>query len=223
MDAYDERDDGGLARVCAALPPGRRRHAAALALWRLRAPLLMLGLDPEWGVHRTLLDAVFHTLLLPPGAAGAEPAVADLLGAPFFACPLEGEAEGAAAEVQAEVLAELAAWPHTAAPDPEHTERLIGLPRALAHSADLVVADALWDHPARHAHTRYLATGPDGVLGYHSARNHAVEAACHTLVTPLPPDTPLPATPDGREALALCETFSAELAATLSWCTTLGR
>ncbi|MFJ8161834.1 hypothetical protein ACIRBY_12940 [Streptomyces sp. NPDC096136] len=222
MDGCDGRDDAALAERCAGMTADQRRHTAVLALWRLRAPLLMLGLDPAWGTHRTLVDAVFRALLPTPGDTCAQ-AVAELTAAPFFADPQEGEPDGTAAETQMEVLVELARWRATGGPAPEDAERIVGLCRALSRSVDLVAADSLWDHPARHAHARYLATAAEAATGYHAARNRAVEAACDTLVAGLPPGSDLPDTAAGREALALCEAFSAELAATLAWCTTLGR
>ncbi|MFJ8209931.1 hypothetical protein [Streptomyces sp. NPDC096033] len=201
--------------------PAHRRHTAVLALWRLRTPLLMLGLDEAWDLHRTTVEHAFNALLLAPGTeATAAPA-------PFPPHLPEGEPDGILAEFQLEVLAELTAWPTTPHPDPdpEHTKRIVHLARDLSRSLDLTVEDCLWDHPARHAHARYLATLPEGApTGYHQARNLAVEGACHDLATALPPDpTALPATAAGREALALSEAFGVELTATLAWLKSLGR
>ncbi|MEU8431800.1 hypothetical protein AB0F18_02635 [Streptomyces sp. NPDC029216] len=228
MDAPGGLDeDEALAELCRGMAPGLRRHAAALALWRLRAPLLMLPPDPRQGLHRTLLEAVFRAVLLTPGEeagrAGEDAdAVAELLGTPFFTDPEEGEPDGALAEVRLETLAELAAWRNAGGLGPEETERIIRLPRELSRTLDRITEDSPWDHPAAHAHARHLATAPAG-SGYHEARNRAVEAACRDLTAALPPGAGLPGTAAGREALALCETFSAELVSTLAWCTTIGR
>ncbi|MFJ4002213.1 hypothetical protein ACIPWL_01945 [Streptomyces sp. NPDC090023] len=67
MDVFNELDDAALTDLCAAMTTGQRRHAATLALWRLRAPLLMLGWSPRGGLHRTVVERVFRTMVLPPG------------------------------------------------------------------------------------------------------------------------------------------------------------
>lgn len=218
-----EPADEALAELCAALAPAHLRHTAVLALWRLRAPLLMLGLDDTWGIHRTAVEHAFDALLPSPGAAARTDGAAGL--APLLADPPEGEPEDTLAEFQLEVLAELAQWPPDADPDAAHTERTLRLARDLSRHLDRLVEDSLWDHPAHRAHAHHLSTLPAGSpTGYHHARGVVVEAACHDLVTALPPGPdPLPATAAGREALALCEAFAAELTATLAWLKTLGR
>ncbi|GAA0294439.1 hypothetical protein GCM10010302_36370 [Streptomyces polychromogenes] len=219
MDGPGELDEDGrdgLAARCGAMAAGPRRHTALLALWRLRAPLLMLGLDPAWGIHRTAAEAVFREMLTP----GYDGPTADPV--PFLTDIPEGEPEGVVAAVQLEVLAGLHAWPATREPYAEETERTVRLAREVSRSLDRIVEDVLWDHPAAHAHARYLATAPAGT-GYHEARNRAVEDACHDLTAGLPPGAELAGTDAGREALARCEAFSAELVSTLAWCATLGR
>ncbi|KJY35632.1 hypothetical protein [Streptomyces katrae] len=220
-NSNDDSGDDALAARCGAMTPDQRRHTALLALWRLRAPLLALGTDPGWGIHRTAVERVFEAMLSAPGAVAWAEATAGL--APFLADPPEGEPAGTVAEVQLEVLAEVTAWRPSGDPGPEATERIVRLPRDLSRSLDQATGESLWDHPARRAHAWYLAAPPTGGTGYHTARNLSVETACHDLVATLPPGAPLPGTPAGEEALALCEAFSAELAATLAWHENLGR
>ncbi|MFF2193576.1 hypothetical protein [Streptomyces sp. NPDC058157] len=222
-------DDDALAARCGAMTADQRRHTALLALWRLRGPLLVLGTDPAWGIHRTAVERVFEAMLAAPGAGAWTEAVAGL--APFLTDPPESEPDGTLAEVQLEVLAELSAWRPSGDPGPDATERIVRLARDLSRSLDTSSADRLWDHPARRAHARYLAALPAGGTGtgtgtgtgYHEARNHVVEAACHDLVAALPPGAALPDTAAGEEALARCEAFGAELAVTLAWHENLGR
>ncbi|WP_079428482.1 hypothetical protein [Streptomyces katrae] len=213
-----DEDDEALAARCAEMTVEQRGHTALLALWRLRAPLLVLGLDPGWGIHRSAVEAAFRGMLLP---VHDEPLPDP---GPLFTSPPEAEPEGVVAEVQLEVLAELHAWTTAREPGAEEAERVIRLARDLSRSLDRSCEDSLWDHPARHAHARYLATVAGGgtAVGYHEARNLRVEAACQDLVAALPPGAGLPGTAAGREALALCEAFSAELVSTLAWRENLG-
>lgn len=208
----------------------QRRHAATLALWRLRAPLLMLRLDPEWGLHRTVVERVFSTMLLTPGQEESHraytEAVAEMVSTPFFTDPEEGELDNVIAEVQVEALAELEMWNVLDELSAEEVERIIRRPREVSGRLDSATLDSLWDHPAHHAHERYLVTAPgQGLgsgLGYHGTCNLAVEAACHDIVRALPPTAGLLGTAAGREALALCEAFSADLVSTLAWQHNLG-
>ncbi|MEE1782393.1 hypothetical protein PUR71_05545 [Streptomyces sp. SP17BM10] len=230
MDVFDDLDDAALADQCAAMTPVQRRHAATLALWRLHAPLLMLAIDPDWGLHRTVLERVFRAMVPAPGEE--EPyhaypeAVAEMLSAPFFADPQEGEPDGGVATVQVHLLVELMEWKPWEELDAEKTERIIHLPREVSSWLDSGTQSMLWDHPARRAHEAFLAAWPDQgrgpELGYHSVRNLTVEGACHEIVLALPPSADLWDTAAGREALALCEAFSVELVSTLAWQHNLG-
>ncbi|MFJ3659612.1 hypothetical protein ACIPPM_03985 [Streptomyces sp. NPDC090119] len=230
MDVFDELDDAALTDLCAAMTTGQRRHAATLALWRLRAPLLMLGLEPAWGLHRTVVERVFRAMVLPPGEEESHraytEAVAEMVGTPFFTDPEKGEPDNIIAEVQMEAIAELDMWNALDELSAEDTERIIRRPREVSGGLDSSTQDSLWDHPARRAHERYLATAPsqvrDADFGYHGARNIAAEAACTDIVLALPPAAGLLDTAAGREALALCESFSAELVSTLAWQHNLG-
>lgn len=56
-----------MAEGCAGMVPPRRRQAAALALWRLRAPLPVLDTDPAWGVERPVVEALFEAAASAPG------------------------------------------------------------------------------------------------------------------------------------------------------------
>ncbi|HEY9368376.1 MAG TPA: hypothetical protein VIU94_08010, partial [Streptomyces sp.] len=108
MDVFDERDDAALTDLCGAMTTAQRRHAATLALWRLRAPLLMLRLEPAWGLHRTVVERVFRAMILPPGEEESHraytQAVAEMVSTPFFTDPEEGELDSIIAEVQVEAI-----------------------------------------------------------------------------------------------------------------------
>ncbi|MFD5323483.1 hypothetical protein [Streptomyces sp. NPDC127092] len=229
-DAFDQLDDTELTDRCVAMTTVQRRHAATLALWRLRAPLLMLRLDPEWGLHRTVVERVFRAMLLIPAEEEAHrtytEAVAAMVSTPLFTDPEEGELDGIIAEVQVEAMAELERWNALDELSAEETERIIRRPREVSGWLDSSVQDSLWDHPAHRAHEQYLATVSGGGrgtdVGYHSTRNLAVEAACHDIALAQPPTAGLLSTAAGREALALCEAFSAELVSTLAWQHNLG-
>ncbi|MGW8361133.1 hypothetical protein ACWGK1_11270 [Streptomyces wedmorensis] len=230
MDVFDELDDAALTDLCAAMTTVQRRHAATLALWRLRAPLLMLRLDPAWGLHRTVVERVFRAMILTPDEeeshrAYAE-AVAEMVSTPFFTDPEEGELDNVIAEVQVEAIAELEMWNVLDELSAEEVERIIRRPREVSGWLDRGTHDSLWDHPALGAHERYLETEPGlgrgADFGYHSTRNLAAEAACHDIVLALPPAAGLLGTAAGREALALCEAFSIELVSTLAWQHNLG-
>ncbi|MFJ9810902.1 hypothetical protein ACIRTB_22030 [Streptomyces sp. NPDC101158] len=230
MDVFDELDDAALTDLCAAMTTDQRRHAATLALWRLRAPLLMLRLEPAWGLHRTVVERVFRTMILTPGEEESHrtytDAVAEMVGTPLFTDQEEGELDSIIVEVQVEAIAELDMWNWLDELSAEDAERIIRRPREVSGWLDSSTQDSLWDHPAHRAHERYLATAPGQSrgtdIGYHSARNFAVEAACHDIVLALPPAVGLLGTAAGREALALCESFSAELVSTLAWQHNLG-
>ncbi|MFE5488326.1 hypothetical protein [Streptomyces sp. NPDC056527] len=230
MDVFDEVDDAALTDRCAAMTSVQRRHAATLALWRLRAPLLMLRLDPEWGLHRTVVERVFGTMVLAPrdeeSRRAYTEAVAEMVSTPFFTDPMEGELDNVIAEVQVEAIAELDMWNVLDELSVEEVERIIRRPREVSGRLDSSSQDSMWDHPAHRAHERYLATalgqGRGADFGYHSACNLAAEAACHDVVLALPPTASLLGTAAGRGALALCEAFSAELVSTLAWQHNLG-
>ena len=169
-------------------------------------------------------------MILPPGEEESHraytQAVAEMVSTPFFTDPEEGELDSIIAEVQVEAIAELDMWNVLDELSAEDTERIIRRPREVSGWLDSSTQDSLWDHPARRAHERYLATAPGqgrgADLGYHSARNFAAEAACNDIVLALPPAAGLLGTASGREAIALCESFSAELVSTLAWQHNLG-
>jgi hypothetical protein len=69
------------------LKPVRRRQAAALALWRWRAPVLAFEMDADWGVDPHVLESLFRLAAEPSGeqsnyAYGQ--AFAELSTAPIF-------------------------------------------------------------------------------------------------------------------------------------------
>ncbi|MFF0297240.1 hypothetical protein ACFYST_28735 [Kitasatospora sp. NPDC004614] len=52
------QDDPAPTGRSAALTPVQQRQAAALALWRLRAPVLAFGWDADWGIDPALVDSL---------------------------------------------------------------------------------------------------------------------------------------------------------------------
>ncbi|MFF0390036.1 hypothetical protein ACFYS8_15325 [Kitasatospora sp. NPDC004615] len=52
------QDDPAPTGRSAALTPVQQRQAAALALWRLRTPVLAFGWDADWGIDPALVDSL---------------------------------------------------------------------------------------------------------------------------------------------------------------------
>ncbi|MFJ1706244.1 hypothetical protein [Kitasatospora sp. NPDC088346] len=111
-------------------------------------------------------------------------------------------------------------------PSPDKNEYIIDCPRGLADHLDRLVEDSFHSHPSEDAHRRYLAALADPVrshgLGYLASRNLTVEHACHGALHALPPAKGLLDTSAGRDLVALCEDFGAELVALLRWLKTTG-
>ncbi|MET7931540.1 hypothetical protein ABZT43_48580 [Streptomyces sp. NPDC005349] len=71
----------------ASLNPGHQRQAAALALWRWRAPVLAFEMDADWGVDPNVLVSLFRLAAEPAGEQSNHAysqAVAALSTAPLF-------------------------------------------------------------------------------------------------------------------------------------------
>lgn len=225
--------------------PLRQRRAAALALWRLRAPMLAFEWDAEWGLDRTVVDELFRSAVSAPDEQSDgryRRAAAELSRAPLF--DSEVDDPNVRELVQLETLVRLLAFGEARAEPTEdqnedqsedqaddqaedQVEFIVEGPRDLAHYVDQCVEASFYDHPSQDAHRQYLAALPAPArnhgLGYLASRNLAVEHACHETLPALPASDGLLDTPAGRDLIARCEDFGAELAATLKWLGTTGR
>jgi hypothetical protein len=211
-----------------ALQPVQRRHAASLALWRLRAPLLALELDPDWGIDPAVLESLFEAAASAPGAESDRAygeALAELCAAPLFSSEVDPDTVEL---VQLETLASLLTFGEVlAAAGIDEIERVVECPRSLADHLDRIVANSFYAHPAEEARRRFVDTverdiGQHG-LGYLGSRNLVAEFACHEALPTIPAAAGLRDTPGGRTLLTLCEEVGAELVATLWWIRTTRR
>ncbi|MEU3777312.1 hypothetical protein AB0F11_29730 [Streptomyces sp. NPDC032472] len=212
----------------AGLTPVGRRRAAALALWRWRAPVLAFAMDEEWGVDPAAPEELFRLAAGPPGEASDRAyarAVAELCTAPLFASEVDPDTVGL---VQLEVIAALLAFGELShEPGPDVAEGVVDAVSGLAAYLDGLMEDSFHDHPSQDAHRRYLADLPDlpnrpSDAGYFASRSHAVESACHNGLRALPDAGGLPDSSAGRALLALCEDFGGEAVTTLRWLRTTG-
>ncbi|GGQ90796.1 hypothetical protein GCM10010195_53440 [Kitasatospora griseola] len=220
--------------------PLRQRRAAALALWRLRASMLAFEWDAEWGLDRTAVDELFRSAVSAPDEQSDgryRRAVAELSRAPLF--DSEVDDPDVRELVQLETLVRLLAFGEALAEPAEdqsedqaddqaddQVEFIVEGPRDLAHYVDQCVEASFYGHPSQDAHRQYLAALPAPVrshgLGYFASRNLAVEHGCVETLPTLPAADGLLDTPAGRDLIARCEDFGAELAATLKWLGTTG-
>jgi hypothetical protein len=202
----------------------QRYHAAALAVRRLRAPLLQIEMPGEWGVAVSLADALFDAMAAGPGARFTD-LVAELRTTPLFSSEVDANL---AQEVQLNAidgLQSLGDAQHDL--DAATTERIISHARGQAHYLDEFVADQPMPDPLEpdplepdpleeEAHQRYLAgLGADVReygLDYYGSRNIDVEFACRAVIDARDGDGLL-ASPAGRELFELCDRFSGELVA----------
>ncbi len=227
MDQKDWHDDVVLTERSAALAPRQRRQAAALALWRLRAPLFELAMDAEWGIDLSVLESLFQSAASAPGEQSNHryrQAIVELCDAPLFTSEVDPEAREL---VQLETIARLLIFgEELEEAGPDKIEYIIDCPRGLADYLDGKVEDSFYSHPSQDDHRQYLATlaGPirSYGLGYLASRNLTIEYACHDAVQSLPPTEGLLDTCAGRDLIALCEDFSGELVAMLRWLNTTG-
>ncbi|MFF2629895.1 hypothetical protein ACFVUN_29540 [Kitasatospora griseola] len=214
----------------------RQRRAAALALWRLRAPILAFEWDAGWGLDRTVVDELFRSAVSAPDEQSDgryRRTAAELSRAPLF--DSEVDDPNVRELVQLETLVRLLAFGEALAEPAEdqgeeqgedQVEFIVEGPRDLAHYVDQCVEASFYDHPSQDAHRQYLAALPEPVrshgLGYFASRNLAVEHACVETLPTLSTADGLLDTPAGRDLIARCEDFGTELAATLKWLGTTG-
>ncbi|MFJ1793128.1 hypothetical protein [Kitasatospora griseola] len=215
-----------------ALTSLRQRRAAALALWRLRAPMLAFEWDAAWGLDRAVVDELFRSAVSAPDEqpdGRYRRAAAELSRTPLLASEVDDP--NVRELVQLETLVRLLAFTE-ALTEPagdqidDQVEFIVECPRDLAHYVDRCVEASFHDHPSQDAHRQYLAALPEPVrghgLGYFASRNLAVEHVCHEALPALLATDGLLDTPTGRDLIARCEDFGVELAATLKWLGTTG-
>ncbi|MEU6656773.1 hypothetical protein ABZ904_47600 [Streptomyces sp. NPDC046900] len=207
------------------LKPVRQRHAAALALWRWRAPVRAFEMDADWGVDPHVLESLFRVAAEPPGERSNRAygqAFAELCKAPIF----ESEVDPDTVQLfQLEIFGGL--WAFGDLLDKsglDEAERVVELSSGLAGYLDGLVEGSFYSHPSEEAHHQYLADLADRTSGegYFASRNFAVESACHGTLRTFRDSDGLLDSSAGRELLALCEDFGEELVATLRWLRTTG-
>ncbi|MFJ4004077.1 hypothetical protein ACIPWL_11530 [Streptomyces sp. NPDC090023] len=208
------------------LEPVRRRQAAALALWRWRAPVLAFDMDADWGVDRQVLESLFRLAAEPAGEQSNHAygqAFAELSTAPLF----ESEVDPDTVQLfQLEIFGGLWAFGELLdKPGVNEAGRVVELSSDLAAYLDNLVEGSFYPHPSEEAHRQYLANLADRTSGdgYFAARDFAVASACHGALRSLPESDGLLDSAVGGELIALCEDFGEELAATLRWLRTTGR
>ncbi|WP_030458670.1 hypothetical protein [Kitasatospora sp. NRRL B-11411] len=207
------------------LKPVRLRQAAALALWRWRAPVLAFEMDADWGVDPHVLESLFRLAAEPPGeqsnyAYGQ--AFTELCTAPLF----ESEVDPDSVQLfQLEIVGGLWAFGELLdTPGLDEAQRVVELSSGLAGYLDGLIEGSFYSHPLEDAHHQYLAglANRTSGEGYFASRNFAVESACHGALRTLPDSDGLLDSSVGRELLTLCEDFGEELVATLRWLRTTG-
>ncbi|MFI6874697.1 hypothetical protein ACIBL6_14765 [Streptomyces sp. NPDC050400] len=208
----------------AALPPDRRRQAAALALWPWRAPLLAFELDEAWGIDPSVLESLFRLAAEAPGEAADRSylqAVAELCTAQLFASEVDPDTVELVQLETIDSLLTLGGWldsPHSV-----EVERIVETTSGLANHLDGLVEGSLCSHPWEQSHRQYLAgrADKDSGQGYLATRNSVIESACHDALRSLPHEG-LFDSDTGRELLVSCEGLGAEIVATLQWLRTTG-
>ncbi len=207
------------------LKPVRLRQAAALALWRWRAPVLAFEMDADWGVDPRVLESLFRLTAERPGKQSNHAygqAFAELCTAPIF----ESEVDPDSVQFfQLEIVGGLWAFGellNTSGLD--EAQRVVELSSGLASYLDALVESSFYSHPSEEAHHRYLSGLANRTSGggYFASRNSAVESACHGALRTFTDSDGLFDSSAGRELLALCEDFGEELVATLRWLRTTG-
>ncbi|MFI7007684.1 hypothetical protein [Streptomyces sp. NPDC050145] len=203
-----------------------QRQAAALALWRWRAPLLLFEPDAEWGLDRSVLESLFRLAASPPGEQSDRAylhAIAELRTAPLFTSEVDPDTVQL---FQLETISNLLTFGELLdEPAGDAADRVVEASASLAHYLDELVEGSFHAHPAEEAHHAYLAGLTDQVRGGYFASRHAtVETACHDALGGLPDADPtgLTDSPAGRALLALCENFGEELVTTMRWLRTTG-
>ncbi|MFD0034517.1 hypothetical protein ACFVJK_41145 [Streptomyces sp. NPDC127172] len=207
------------------LKPVRQRQAAALALWRWRAPVLAFEMDADWGVDPHVLESLFRLATEPPGEQSNHAygqAFAELCTAPIF----ESEVDPDTVQLfQLEIFGGLGSFGELLdKAGLDEAKRVVELSSGLAGYLDSLVEGSFYSHPSEEAHHQYLAHLADRTSdeGYFASRNFAVESACHGALQTFPDSDGLLDSSAGRELLALCEDFGEKLVATLRWLRTTG-
>ncbi|MEV7236598.1 hypothetical protein AB0N06_22245 [Streptomyces sp. NPDC051020] len=207
------------------LKPVHQRQAAALALWRWRAPVLGFALDADWGVDPYVLESLFRLAAEPAGEQSNHAygqAIAELCTAPLFASEVDPDTVQL---VQLETIGGLLVFGELLdKPALDEVERVVETSSGLANYLDGLVEGSFYSHPSEEAHRQYLANlaDPTSSEGYFASRNFAVESACHGALRAFPDSEGLLDSSTGRELLALCEDFGEELVATMWWLRTTG-
>ncbi|MER5598238.1 hypothetical protein [Streptomyces sp. NPDC002265] len=201
------------------LKPVHQRQAAALALWRWRAPVFAFRLDAGWGVDRAVLESLFRLAAAPVGEESDRAfrrALAELCTASLFRSEVDPDTVQL---FQLETVSSLLTF-GTLLDEPgvDTAEQVVEGAAGLANYLDGLVEGALYPHPAETAHREYLAqlTVRSGE-GYFASRNFAVASAAHDALAALSDSAGLFDSSTGRELLALCEDFGEELVTTMRW------
>lgn len=196
-----------------------QRQAAALALWRWRAPLLAFELDAEWCLDQPVLESLFRlaaSRLDEDSVRAYRQAIAELCTAPLFTSEVD---PNTVQLFQLETISNLLTFGELLdKPGMNEVERVVEASTGLANYLDGLVEGSFCSHPSEEAHHQYLANLADPAhKGYFSSRHSAVETACHGALGVLPDSAGLSDSPTGRELLMLCEDFGEELVTTMQW------
>ncbi|MER6332161.1 hypothetical protein ABT298_23055 [Streptomyces sp. NPDC001034] len=201
------------------LKPVHQRQAAALALWRWRAPMLAFAWDAEWGVDQSVLESLFRLAVSAPDEQSDRAyrrAIAELCTAPLFTSEVDPDTVQL---FQLETISNLLTFGELLdKPGVDEVERVVEVSAGLANYLDGLVEGSFCSHPSEEAHHQYLADLADRASGgYFASRHFAVETACHGALGVLPDSAGLPDTSTGRQLLALCEDFGEEIVTTMQW------
>ncbi|NUS17125.1 MAG: hypothetical protein HOY69_37990 [Streptomyces sp.] len=213
----DWEQDASRTERIAALDARQRFLTAALALRRLRAAVLDVGLPADWGVPAELVGGLFATLAAEPTQELAEAVhgqVAELLETPVFG-PFEMEPEFVE-QVQLEALSGLVMMDEGLPElDVEQADYIVYRVRAMADYTDGMISDSLRMDPDEEPHQRYLDRLGAEVraygLGYFGSRNLEREFACHAAIVDPGSAGSFFTSAVGREQARLCDEFGAEL------------
>jgi hypothetical protein len=213
----DWEQDASRTERIAALDARQRFLTAALALRRLRAAVLDVGLPADWGIPAELVGGLFATLVAEPTQELAEAVhrqAAELLQTPVFG-PFEMEPEFVE-EVQMEALSGLLMLDEGLPElDVEQADYIVYRVRAMAVYVDGTISDSLRVDPEDEPHQRYVdrlggEVGAYG-LGYFGSRNLEREFACHAAIVDPGSAGAFFTSVAGREQTRLCDEFGAEL------------
>jgi hypothetical protein len=190
----------------------QRHWAAVFALRRLRAPLLDIEMPGEWGIDRQLVESLFDVLASGPSDC-IQNIISDIRFAPLFESEIDPEL---AEEVQLHAIDGLLTFGDAQRDlDVEATERIIAIPRTMAHYLDQFFADSMTPDPLEDIHRQYVSELDASVaaygLDYYGSRNIKVEFSCRDVIDRWQDGEALFTAPSGRQVLELCDEFSAEL------------